>query len=87
MLACRFVGVRASSLLCVLSALWEALSTVQLREKCNELGVVPVDDKRRSQVLRHGFRAARGAVQQAAAAAAGSSGGAAAAAAAAAAQQ
>jgi hypothetical protein len=40
----------------------EALNTVQLREKCNELGVVPVGDGRRLEVLRQGLRAARGAV-------------------------
>jgi hypothetical protein len=44
----------------------EALGTVRLREKCNELGVVPVGDKRKSELLRRGLRAARGAVRQAA---------------------
>jgi hypothetical protein len=41
----------------------EALDTVQLREKCNKLGVVPMGDKRKPGVLRQGLRAARGAVQ------------------------
>jgi hypothetical protein len=50
----------------------EALSTVQLREKKVQRAKCStgVGDKHRSEVLRHGLRAARGAVQQAAAAAA-----------------
>ena len=48
----------------------EVLSTAQLREKGKELGVVPVGDKRKTEVWKCGLRAARGAVQQAAAAAA-----------------
>jgi hypothetical protein len=48
----------------------EALTTAQLREKGNELGVVPVGDKRKAEVWRRGLRAARGVVQQAAVAAA-----------------
>jgi hypothetical protein len=46
------------------------MSTARLCEKCKELGVVHVGDKRKAEVWRCGLRAARGAVQQAAVAAA-----------------
>ena len=48
----------------------EALTIARLREKGKELGVVPVGDKRKTEVWKRGLRAARGTVRQAAATAA-----------------
>jgi hypothetical protein len=45
----------------------EALGTAQLRDRGKELGVVPVGDKRKTEVWKRGLRAARGAARQAAA--------------------